>query len=518
MRKGHSITGLNVIGKDGAALGKVIDLVFDHDADQCVAIVLREKDLFGIIKPQIVPWDEIVTLGKDAIMVNGASSVVTPNDVPRIRRVMARDTHLSGSQIYSEDGANLGTFGDVYIDEITGRVQGYEVSGGFVADTMSGKRYMSVPIDRTVGENVVIVPTRAARELEAQAESEPGGVKGAFSAAGEKVSGAYEGAKDKVTESYASIVGASADKQKEYVVGKVAGSNVYLPSPTLPDGTSAPEHGPLLVAADQIITAEQADEAEAAGALPALLLAVGGGTASGVYDAAKEKVLGVAGAVSDKAAGAQQSAEEAAIGRPAGTEVNLPSGSTLLAPGMIITRDVMASAKVFGLEKEVIASAGLGSASQGAHNVAAAAQEKASGLWDTIKEKTAELTGTAHDKKEEYEAANEKRKIENALGRPVTRVILALDDSIILNTGDLITHKAVDAARQNEALNMLLDSVYIDNPEITPEMMRAEGAGESALAGQQVPTGAPITATVSPDVQPQTEPLQGDPSQVHSSS
>ncbi|RZA25459.1 MAG: hypothetical protein EOP10_06795 [Proteobacteria bacterium] len=514
MRKGHTITGLNVLGNDGTNLGKVIDLIFDHDADLCVGFVLREKDLFGLIKPQIVPWEEIVTIGKDAIMVQSASSVITPDEVPRIRRIMARDTHLSGSKIYSEDGTDLGTFGDVYIDEVTGRVQGYEVSGGFVADTMSGKRYMSVPVDRTVGKDVVIVPNRAAQELEAQVHNEPGGIKGSLSAVGEKVSDVYSSAKDKVTETYSSIADASVEKQKEYVVGKVSGSDVFLPSPPMADGIPAVEKGPLLVASGRTITSAQVDEAIAAGVLHSLALAAGGGLAQGAYDAAKDKVNTSTGTLQEKAADAGQDAEEAAIGKPAALEVDLPNGSTLIAPGMIITRETIETAKIYGKTNEVIASAGLGAASQSAQNVAANVQEKAGNLWDTIKEKTAELSGNAKDKKEEYDAAREKSNIDNALGRPVTRVILAQDDSIILNTGDLITHKAIEAARQNDALGILLDSVYVDNPEITPEMMRVEGSGESALSGQQVPMGAPITATVSPDIQSQTEPAQGDPSQA----
>ena len=46
---------------------------------------------------------------------------------------------------------------------------------------------------------------------------------------------------------------------------------------------------------------------------------------------------------------------------------------------------------------------------------------------------------------------------------------------------------------------MILDSVYDTEPEITPEMMRAQGDGDATLATQAHPTGGPITATVSKD-------------------
>ncbi|RYG61100.1 hypothetical protein EON80_24185, partial [bacterium] len=307
MRKGHSITGMKVIGNDGEDLGKVLDLIFDPEANQCLGLVLKEKDVFGLVKAQVLPWSEIVTIGKDAVMVNGATSVIHPKDDARISAVMQNDTHLSGTQIYSEDGTNVGNFGDVYLDEASGRVLGYEVSGGFVADTMSGKRYIGVPETRTVGDDVMIVPPQTAQELEQQAQNEPGGVRGALSAAGEKVSGAYGTAKEKVaetydaaktqvTETYANIAEASVEKQKEFVVGKVAGNDVFLPAPAATEvavdsvelqkevaadtttlAVPAETQGPLLVAQGATITAEQAHQAESAGILHALVLAAGGG-------------------------------------------------------------------------------------------------------------------------------------------------------------------------------------------------------------------------------------------------
>lgn len=535
MRKGHKLIGLKVLSQtDGADLGQVRDLVFDHEANQCIALVLSERALFGMVKAQIVLWSEIAAIGSDAVMVTSEHAKISANDVTRVKELMEAETALSGTKIYTEDGQNLGSFADVYLDEATGKVVGYEMSGGFVSDTMTGKRYMPADHDLVAGSDTILVSSSVAGELEAQAQNEPGGLKGAAQSAGERIGDVYGSAKDKVTDAYANVADASIDKQKEFVVGKVAGNDVFFPAPSVTDGatlvkdTTSPgtvalattvtpkEHGPLLVAQGDTITSAQADQAETAGILHALVLAAGGALASSTYEGAKDKVSGatsgVLGTVQEKTGGVQQNAEEAAIGKQAGTEVNLPNGSTLLAPGMIVTREIMDAATTYGKDKEVIASAGIGSASQGAQNAAATVQEKAGGLWDAIKGKTAELTGAAtgaaHDKKEEYDAVTEKRAIDNALGRPVTRVILAQDDSIILNTGDLITHKAIDQARRNDVLDVLVGSVYDEAPDITPEMMRVEGKGTAALASQQEPTRGPITATVSPETQSQSTPSQ----------
>lgn len=550
MRKGHSIIGLKVVAQDnGDDLGAVRDLIFDHEADECVGLLMDAGGLFR--DKQIVAWDAIAAMGPDAIMVRSSASKIAAGDAPRLKELMERDTVLSGTHIYTDDGRDLGTFGDVYLDETTGRVVGYELSDGLVSDTMSGKRYLPAEHVLKVGNDVMMVPAAVAGVLEAQAENKPGGLKGVAQAAGEKVGGAYDAARGKASAVYGNIAEASVEQQKEFVVGKTAGRAVFVPQrfastalagvqstlatpaglvpvspavtavldvnaspPTrLGEPSSAPEGEAILVRQGETISAQHAATAASAGRLGQLVLAAGGGTFGQATAAGQEKLSGVAASASGstQATGAslEQSAEDAAIGKPAGKEVLLPSGSTLVASGQTITRAMLDEADRHGKKAELIAAAGLGAASQGAQNTASAVQKKAGGLWETIKEKTAELTGAAGEKKEEFDAAREQAAINNALGRPVTRVILAQDDAVILNTGDLITHKAIDHARTEGVLEVLLDSAYTAEPEITPEMLRAQGKGGAALPSQQEPTGAPITATVTPDVPPQSTPSQG---------
>jgi len=563
MRKGKSIIGLKITSEaEGAELGNVKDLIFDHGSDEVVGLLVSERELFGLIDAKVVPWNQVRSIGSHAVMVPSENAVINAGNDARISAIMGRDTALSGTTVRTVDGQDLGTFADMYIDENTGQVLGYEISGGFFADSLSGKHYLASSPDIRMGRDVALVPSEVADEMELRKQNEPSGIKGAVLSA-----------KDKVTETYGNLATASIEKQKEFIVGKTASRDVIIPASkaapvselphdqnvdlsALPSVTSSEEILPVtstgeivrtdidkdtaiftpistvsetrvsedisayssseltsqtappgalitqdevLVRKGEVITREHADHAEAAGVLGQLLIAAGGDVAGGALHAGQEK-LGVA------AGGAQGNAEEMAIGRPAGREVNAPDGSTIVAPGMIITQGVMDHARVYGKEKEVIASAGVGAASQGAETV----KEHAAGIWDTIKEKAAELTGTAHEKKAEYDANAEQKKINNALGRPTTRVILDHQDHVILNTGDLITHAAIDRARADGVLDILLDSVYTADPEITPEMLRAQEPGEAALPTQAVPTGGPITATVSPDA---AQPSQDRPSQ-----
>ncbi len=54
----------------------------------------------------------------------------------------------------------------------------------------------------------------------------------------------------------------------------------------------------------------------------------------------------------------------------------------------------------------------------------------------------------------------EQEEVKNALGRPVTRIILDKKNNIILNIGDLITYHSIREAAKAGSLGILLASVY----------------------------------------------------------
>ena len=109
----------------------------------------------------------------------------------------------------------------------------------------------------------------------------------------------------------------------------------------------------------------------------------------------------------------------------------------------------------------------------GAQNV----KESASGLLDRAKDWISETRDKASDDMEE-------RRIEGAIGRPVNRVVLDPQDNIILNIGEIITHKAVEQARSSDVLGILLSSVSTDTPSINPMAVRPDEHGQATLSNQ----------------------------------
>jgi hypothetical protein len=105
-------------------------------------------------------------------------------------------------------------------------------------------------------------------------------------------------------------------------------------------------------------------------------------------------------------------------------------------------------------------------------------KEGVSGLWETVKGKVNETQAATQQELEE-------RRINNAIGRPTNRVILDRQDNVILNVGELITHEAIHKARQADALDMLLSSVYDKDPQLSQAELRAPEPGEASLEQQR---------------------------------
>lgn len=155
-----------------------------------------------------------------------------------------------------------------------------------------------------------------------------------------------------------------------------------------------------------------------------------------------------------------------------------------------MTDPVITGAREAGCERDVLDTVTLTGAEEGPAELdafgrrvregAQSMQAEGKNLWERIKEKGAETRDRAA-------AEAEQRRINGALGRPVTRVILDRGDRVILNVGEIITHRAVAMARTEGVLEILLDSVATGEPTFSEDYLRAPAPGRAALEGSRVP-------------------------------
>ena len=275
MRKGSDLIGKPVVSFDaGEQFEKIQDLIFDQNNNQLLGFVVDEGGWFS--GARVLPLNRIQAVGPDAVIVPDKNAVIAADNEPTFRKILERNNILKGTKIITTDGKDLGTLVDLYFDEQTGAVEGYEASGGIFADAVSGRSFVPAPHTLKIGEDVAFVPPETAQLMEEQvgglrgaAQSATESVSSAASTAAETVSSAASTAATSVTAA-ATNTAVSAEQQKEFVVGRTAERDV-----TTKDGT-------LLVAAGQQVTPLAVDEVELLGALADLYRATGGSLTAGL--------------------------------------------------------------------------------------------------------------------------------------------------------------------------------------------------------------------------------------------
>lgn len=360
-RKGKELIGLPVITfSDGRKLGTIKDILVDPDQNRVIALLIDSGGWFSSAK--VIPWTSIRTVGPDSIIIPDATAVIPANTDSYIRRIMDSKNVLSGTRVYTEDGRDLGTIGDMFLDDSSGQVEGYEVSGGLLNSTLKGKKFMPAPATITVGKDVAFVPSSVGDEMEAQV----GGLQGAAQQA----------------------------------------------------GAHAAELG-------------------------------------------------------DRTALRRDEQLRASIGRPVGQDVYADDGTAIALRGTTLDEGAVSRAELYGKQNELLAAVGAGSTNEALSQ----ARDNLSGTFSSLKAKFDEVTA-------KQEEARQQRRLEYALGRPVTRVILNRQDEVILDTGQIVTNRAIEQAREAGVLNLLLDSVYEGTPELGPDSFRSGETGQASLPAQ----------------------------------
>ena len=370
--------------------------------------------------------------------------------------------------IMTIDGRDLGTMTDLYFDDATGAIEGYEVSGGIFADAYSGRSFVPAPDTLKIGEDIAFVPSETADLMQEQV----GGIRGAMQTAGGKVqemaqftgekaqeATQFTGEKFQEATQYAGTsltnVVVSPEEQEAFVLGKVSQVTIETTD------------GIILIREGQIVTQSQILAARNCRMMDNLYHATGGS----VKDRLGERLTGAVAGM-----GANIGIDQA-LGHRVSKMIFTNEGSVVAVEGQIVTPRVIERAKTNHQEQALLEAVGLttGDALRvTGSNVGQQVKDGAKGLWEQVKE-------TASNLQEHGTQAIEDRRIQGALGRPVTRVILDRQDEVILNVGELITHQAIAISREANVLEVLLDSVYTDKPNLSLSDLRAPDSGKAAL-------------------------------------
>jgi uncharacterized protein YrrD len=496
MRKGKDIVGKPVIAYDsGEQVESIIDLIFDQEDNRLLGFLVDEGGWFSDAK--VLPLNLVQAIGSDAVIIPSKEAIAASSQCATIHQILEKNNILNGTRIMTTDGRDLGTLVDFYFDQTTGVVEGYEASGGLFADAYSGRSFVPAPQTLTIGEDVAFVPADTADlmaeqvgGLKAAMQNAGGKIQETAQVAGEKIQETAQIASEKIQETGGRLqetaqtvaeglqeAGRTANTKLTDVIVDRAAQKAFVVNQVAQKPVEAPDGG-RLVQTGEVITVGMADAAEHLEVLDELYRAAGGSLTEPLSQRLGVAVAGLT--------------IEQAQGRRVQQRVATAEGYIIAAPGQIVTAQVLERAKLNHLESALLDAVGLSgqeAVQSKASSLAAVGSDRlksttalageqiqtgAANLWNQVKETTTGL-------QERGTEALDEHRIKGALGRPTTRVILDRQDEVILNVGELITHKAIDDARAANVLSVLLDSVYTESPKLSLEELRAPGVGKSSL-------------------------------------
>ena len=231
---------------------------------------------------------------------------------------------------------------------------------------------------------------------------------------------------------------------------------------------------------------------------PADLLEQQRGGISGALADAGDKAKGAVAGATDGAKAATKEArpEDALLGKRTGKDVEDDNGAVVVPAGRRVTSADVEAARAADKLADLTAAVGLGEAglaAAGAKDALGEVGDNAASLWDKFTRKMGEMTDAAGQRVDHEQTKRRLNEIEDAVGRPVTKVFLDLEDRVILDLGDLITHAAVQRAHDAGSLDSLLASVYKGEVAFERDEMRAEKPGAATIEEASTPgISAPV--------------------------
>jgi uncharacterized protein YrrD len=395
MRKGKSIIGKDILTlEDGTKLHKVNGVVVDPGGQRLVALIVDEGGLMSSTK--VVPIEQVSSFGRDAIVIAGRGSVVATADAPGLKEIVEQSERIVDKRVFTVTGDEQGTIADIYFDEASGQVLGYEVSGGLLGDVATGTSYLAAEEVESIGTDVVYVAPEVADVLDGQV----GGIQGAVQDAGQKL------------------------------------------------------------------------------------------------EATKTSVAGTTGQARDDAGRAGEAkSSDALIGKRTGADVETDSGAIIVPRGRRVRRDDVEAVRAAGKLPALTSAVALGAAQDagaGAKDALGSAGDSAASLWDQFTARVSEMTDATGKRLDEQKTKSRLGEIADAIGRPVTKVILDREDNVILNLGDIITHQAVQRAHDAGGLDSLLGSVYKAQVEFGKDEMRAPAEVQAEATVDKATGGATV--------------------------
>ena len=139
----------------GEMIAKVEDVWIDPNALRPAAAITSKGSLLKR-ELEAIPAEQVEVWGQDAILAKKTDVIVKEEELENHERWLSASDELHGYEVVTEDGARIGTLGDVVLDN-QGQILGYEMAEVAVEGRVAVADWIDVKATRSLGPDVLIV-------------------------------------------------------------------------------------------------------------------------------------------------------------------------------------------------------------------------------------------------------------------------------------------------------------------------------------------------------------------------
>jgi len=165
LRKSRKFISMPIISlEEGIQIGASKNIVVDPSKMEIAAIIIDQRGWFR--EQKIIPYTKVRSMGDDAITIDQSANVQRTMSLPHMLKLIKENVNPIGVKVITESGTVLGVVDEYYIDEITGKIECFEISGKFLESLFKGKALMPAEHIRTLGSDIIVVNEGTEKYLE----------------------------------------------------------------------------------------------------------------------------------------------------------------------------------------------------------------------------------------------------------------------------------------------------------------------------------------------------------------
>ena len=161
--QGKDLIGISVLARDpGEEVGRVKEVLVHRTLKSVVGFLVKHSR--WLQQARGVPFSKAISVSRVELIVASTKSMVPFDGLRHECRSISR-YGLDSTKLVASNGHNIGRICDVYFDDKTGVIDGFEIQTGISENQLSSRVFMPLDEDVVCGEGYVLVGRNSADRL-----------------------------------------------------------------------------------------------------------------------------------------------------------------------------------------------------------------------------------------------------------------------------------------------------------------------------------------------------------------